>query len=335
MGVDVSYARQIYWELNGDFQKIYSRAHLEEVDLWLANDWTVLPIAEAIAREQGVPYAYDTHELAIEEYAQRWKWRVFQRPLIVAIERQGIRGAAFVTCVSQGIADQLFRFHRLDSPPMVVRNVPNFVKHCFRPTGENIRVLYHGLVTAGRGLEACIQSVALWRSEISLTIRGPGSETYLTALRTLAREAKVSERVVFAPPLPMTDLVREAVTFDIGLFALPGYSLQNSYVLPNKFFEYIMAGLALCVSDLPEMTPLLLNYKLGHSISAVTPQAIAAAINAFDRNSIDLCKRNSIKASVDLNWEAEARVFLRACNSAIAARRPHTVDALRSGKCGH
>ncbi len=48
--------------------------------------WTSLPIAKTIAEEQGVPYAYDTHELAVDEYAQRVLWRILQRPVIAAIE---------------------------------------------------------------------------------------------------------------------------------------------------------------------------------------------------------------------------------------------------------
>jgi hypothetical protein len=61
----------------------------------------------------------------------------------------------------------------------------------------------------------------------------------------------------------MTDLVREAAAFDVGLFALPRHSNHNRYALPNKFFEYSMAGLALCVSDLPEMGALVRRDQLG------------------------------------------------------------------------
>ncbi len=156
-------------------------------------------------------------------------------------------------------------------------------------------MLYHGIVSPGRGLEACIRSVALWRAEFTLTIRGPASAAYAQTLQTLVEETGLSGRIVLAPPVPMIDLVREAAEFDVGLFALPGHSLQNFHVLPNKFFEYTMAGLALCVSDLPEMSRLLHGYELGRLIADVTPQAVAAAINGFDRASIDRFKANAGK----------------------------------------
>lgn len=306
-----------YWRINDRFARIYRQAKEQKADIWLANDWSALPIVRNLAAEQGVPYAYDTHELAIDEYAHRWRWRMMYRPVIAAIERAGIAGAAATSCVSQGIADRLHQFYRLPEKPMLIRNMPRYQAQPYRPCGETIEVLYHGIVYEGRGLEACIDSVALWRPEFRLTIRGPAPAEYLEALARRIQSAGVAERVVLAPPVPMIELVREATHFDVGLFALPGHSQQNVHVLPNKFFEYTMAGLALCVSDLPEMTALLRQYELGRLIPAVTPEAIAAAINGFDRAAIDACKARSLAAAKELNWEAEADRLFAAIEQAV------------------
>ncbi|WP_089176755.1 glycosyltransferase [Bosea sp. AS-1] len=307
-----------YWALNDRFEQIYYLASGQRCDIWLANDWTALPIVRKLAAEQCTPYAYDTHELAIDEYAQSWRWRAIHRPVIATVEQIGIAGAVVTSCVSQGIADRLHQVYRLPEKPLLVRNMPRYQAYSHRPCGETIEVLYHGVVSAGRGLEACIDSVALWRSEFRLTIRGPGTEDYLAGLRKRIGSAGLGDRVVLAPPVPMIDLVEEAARFDVGLFALPGHSKQNVHVLPNKFFEYAMAGLALCVSDLPEMTALLRQHDLGRSIPDVTPQAIAAAINGFDRASIDLHKRHALEAAKLLNWEAEADRLFAAIEQVVA-----------------
>lgn len=310
-------ATAVYWGLNDRFDWIYRLARHQKADIWLANDWSALPIVRKLAAEQGVPYAYDTHELAVDEYAQRWRWRLIHRPVIAAIERAGIAGAAVTSCVSQGIADRLHQLYRLPGKPLLIRNMPRYEAHPFRPCGETIEVLYHGVVYEGRGLEACIDSVTLWRPEFRLTIRGPGPAEYLEALAKRIESAGVADRVVLAPPVPMIELVREATHFDVGLFALPGHSQQNVHVLPNKFFEYTMAGLALCVSDLPEMTALLRQYELGRLIPRVTPEAIAAAINGFDRAGIDACKAHALEAAKALNWEAEADRLFAAIEQAV------------------
>ncbi len=312
-----AHAIAAYWAMNRRHRALLELARDIRPDIWLANDWTTLPVAQRLATEQGVPYAYDTHELAVDEYAHRLRWRLLQRPVIAAVERVGIAGASVTSCVSQGIADRLHDIYGLPEKPLLIRNMPHYESHPHRPCGESVEVLYHGIVNVGRGLEACIDSVALWRPEFRLTIRGPGPERYLASLASRIKALGCADRVTLAPPVRMTDLVAEAARFDVGLFALPGHSQQNIHVLPNKFFEYTMAGLALCVSDLPEMKALLQQYDLGGLITEVTPEAIAAAINAFNRASIDACKARSLEAAKTLNWEAEADRFFAAIDRAV------------------
>lgn len=319
-------AFRTYWKLNGVFSDLYESAVRERVDVWLANDWSSLPIVQRLAREQNVPYMYDTHELAVFEYTQNLSWRLGMRPVIAAIERAGIHEAVAVSCVSDGIAERLHSFHKLDKRPIVIRNMPNYAESTFRPVSEKIRVLYHGMIFPGRGLEEAIESLPKWRDEFHFTIRGPGPDDYISSLKALADRHGVSERVTFAPPVPMIALVREAQTFDVGFFAIRGHSLQNTYVLPNKFFEYAMAGLALCVSDLPEMRKLLDRYRMGILMRQCEPAAIAQAVNSLTRPNIDDFKRKSLEAAKELCWENEGKVFLDMAEHALRQRARQIQD---------
>jgi glycosyltransferase involved in cell wall biosynthesis len=129
----------------------------------------------------------------------------------------------------------------------------------------------------------------------------------------------LANRVRLLPAVPMTELIGEAASFDIGLFALPGTSRHNRFALPNKLFEYIMAGLALCVSNLPEMAQLVLHHRVGITFDSVEPRAIAAAINVLDRISIDAYKRASLAAARTLCWERESELLVSAYD---ATREP-------------
>jgi len=318
---DPGHAEAAYWALDHRFAAMRELASQHRADVWLANDWQMLPVVRQLAAQQSVPYIYDTHELAVHEYAHRWLWSLFQRPLIAAVERKGVAGAALTSCVSPGIAEFLQSYHGLSKRPMVVRNLPRYEAHPLRPCGEIIEVLYHGVVSPGRGLEACVESVASWQPQFRLTIRGPGSESYCAELLRRAKAAGVDGRVILAPPVPMVSLVGEATRFDIGLFALPDHSRQNVLALPNKFFEYMMAGLALCVSDLPEMSALLREHNLGRSIPTVTPVAIAAAINGFDRAGIEHHKARALEAARTLNWDIEGAHYFAAVAEASSAGR--------------
>lgn len=310
-------AQKSYWMRNSRHAALLGRATGYTPQIWLANDWTALPIAQRLVKEHGGILVYDTHELAAEEFSDRFRWRLLHRPLVVSIEREGLRQAALVTCVSDGIADRLQEIYRLKERPVVVRNTPFFQESLFRPTGERIEVLYHGIVSPGRGLEECIESVSLWRPEYRLTIRGPVEESYRTVLEARMKAAGASDRVIIVPPVPMTELVARANAADIGLFVLPDHSRHNRFVLPNKFFEYTMAGLALCVSDLPEMAVLLTRFDLGRLIGGLSREAIAQQLNGLDRETIDCYKRNALAAARQLSWERESEQLVARCRSLV------------------
>jgi glycosyltransferase involved in cell wall biosynthesis len=312
-------ALDIYWSWP-DVRRLWQRGRAVRADVWIANDWIMLPVAAQLADEFGGMVGYDTHEFAISEHEERWKWRVFNRPLVQAIEAMFIPRAKVVSAVSQGIAERLAALYGLADVPMTIMNAPRFQEGAFRPTGDMVRVLYHGILVPGRGLEQAIDSVPLWDRRFSLTLRGPGEADYVRALAARIAERGAADRVAIVPPVPMTALVSEAAGFDIGFFALPSHSLHNSFALPNKLFEYLMAGLALCVSDLPEMARLVRRFDTGTLMADVSPQTIAQAINAMQPDRIDAFKRNALLAARELNWDRLQGDMLQAYQRAFAGQ---------------
>jgi hypothetical protein len=310
--VQPQYAQKLFWSWKSSITHLYKKAKPLRCDIWLANDWITLPIAARLAAENGGIYVYDTHEFALEEYQERFLWRFAQKPIVAALEKAYIDGAKLVTAVSSGIAQRLTEIYQLPQAALTVRNTPRYVEVAFRPTPAVVRVLYHGIVSPGRGLEAAIDSVPSWSPDRELYIRGPGAQDYLASLRKRIEDASLQSRIFIIPSVPMTELVVAASEFDIGFFALPGHSLHNEYALPNKFFEYAMAGLALCVSRLPEMASILSKYQLGSTFAMVTPELIASAINELSREEIDQYKRNSLVAAKELCWETESLNFVSA-----------------------
>jgi glycosyltransferase involved in cell wall biosynthesis len=322
-----AHAERAYWKLKPWFRAMADLAGMRRFDLVIANDWPSLGAGLKLARAQGIPLIYDTHEFATDEYGHRGLWRFFYQPFLLAFEGHAARQATAVTCVSDGIADALQQAHGLAVRPSVIRNMPMAFAAVASPPGKTVRVLYHGIVTPGRGLEASIASVQHWPGDYELTIRGPGDPAYIGALRGQARAAGVEARVIFAPPVPMTDLVSAASAFDIGLFSMPAHSVQGRFVLPNKFFEYIGAGLALCVSDLPEMRRIVMERELGELIVGDRPADIAAAVTRLDREAILRARTKSVTAARELCWERERERFLELCKAVSA----HRQDASAAG----
>lgn len=302
-------ARRFYWDHAG-YEGIYEQIEFVEgidgLNLVIGHDYYTAPIVARMAERRGIPFSIDVHEFAREQYLNDRRWVLLHRPWVHKLQAEFYPRAAVITTICDGIAEALAKDYALQRPPVVVRSVALYQEMPFRPTGAAIKVLYHGILNPMRGLEAAIRSVPLWRPEFHLIIRGNGPDDYIASLKALATELGVTDRVTIDPPVLFGELVRRANEADIGYFVQEDISFQKRFTLPNKFFEYIMAGTALCVADLPEMAFLVSEFDLGRLVASTAAEDIAAAINGLTRERIDAYKHNSLAAAKALCWEYEA-----------------------------
>jgi glycosyltransferase involved in cell wall biosynthesis len=279
-------------------------------DLVIAHDPPTCAAAQALADWAEAPWMIDAHEYGRGQYAHDPAWMADRRWLAIALQDYYFRRANAVTTVCDGIARLLDAEEVMRRPATVIRSVPFGQPQPFRPCGDRIIVLYHGILSDDRGLEEAVRSLPMWRPEFSLLIRGGGEPSMTDRLRGIAAELGVSERLQIEPPVPFNRIVPEANRADIGYFVQGDFSPQKRFTLPNKFFEYVMAGLCLCVADLPEMAALVRQYGMGSLVRDTDPVTIASAINALTRPQIDAAKQAAILAARELTWEREQERLL-------------------------
>ncbi|WP_377845020.1 glycosyltransferase [Bosea sp. UC22_33] len=296
---------------------LYSAARDVKAAVYLANDWHMLPVAMALAERHGGIVGYDTHEYALEEYGHRLAWKLTRVPLVRAVEGAGLARARVRTAVSAGIGADIARIYGLPEPLQEIRNVPDRHDVPFRAVGSRCSILFHGILAPNRGIEECLESVPLWRPEFEFVLRGPGERSYLDLIEQTIDRLKIRDRVRLDPPVPMVELVARATESDIGIVTLPPSSKHNLYALPNKFFEYVQAGLALIVSDLPDMRALVERHGFAVLTENLTPEAIAAAVNGLDAARVEALKRRSLAAAQELNWDVERSRLVSLYESAV------------------
>lgn len=297
-------AQEVHWSSPLP-RAVYAAVRAFTPDVVVANDWPVLPACARAAESLDAKLVYDSHEYGVGEHVDRWKWRLLYPAYIHALELDGIKTASLVMTVSDGISDLLAADLDLMRPPTVVRNMPAYQRSAFHAAHSPLEVLYQGVFAPDRGLELLLAGAALWGSGATLVLRGLGPEAYVDTLRSAAA-ALPAGRVRFDPAADPRDLVVSASTSDVGIHPIPGVSAQTRLCLPNKFFEYAMAGLALCVSDVPEMARLLKQHDLGVLIPEATPQGIASTIASLDAEAVEHYKRQSLLAAQVLNWTHES-----------------------------
>ena len=86
----------------------------------IANDWPMLPVAVEAAAAKGGIVVYDSHEMALEEFAEKPEWRRFVRPVVAHVEESYISHAKVISSVSPGITAHL-------RPPTAPRRL---ITHC-------------------------------------------------------------------------------------------------------------------------------------------------------------------------------------------------------------
>ncbi len=104
----------------------------------------------------------------------------------------------------------------------------------------------------------------------------------------------------------------------------PDYARNVQMMLPNKFFEFLMAGVPVLASPLDDVADIIRAYDVGQVVSSLTPVDVGAAINAMlaDRHTLDRMRSNALKATEqDLNWEKEQQQLVRLYHTILASSR--------------
>ena len=274
-------------------------------NLVVAHDYFSADTGMAIARLYKAKFAIDCHEYSPGQYPNNPHWMKYDKPYVDVIHKYYLEKADQVTTVCDGIADHLNKENNLKRPVEVIKSVPFKNIQPYRPVGKRIKVLYHGDLSERREIHTAIASMVDWRDDIDLTLRGNGDEAYLSKLKTIVSRKGLSDRVTFEPNVPFDRIIPEANQADIGYFSFLDQSPQIRFTLPNKFFEYVMAGLAICVTDLPEVGRIVDQYKLGKLIPKHTIKDISETVNSFTHEEINAYKKASLTAADELNWESE------------------------------
>jgi glycosyltransferase involved in cell wall biosynthesis len=275
------------------------------------NDLNTLLTGFMLKRALGTALVYDAHEIYPEQFAEDQRseiWHTFYTRL----EQQLVRHADAKLTVCESLAEYFARVYDANGF-VTVRNLPSIAHLAPDSILERKRerpvILYHGSYVPYRGLEEIIEAS---RYVEGATFRFRGIGDHVKNLEQLADARGLGDRVEFVPPVAVDDLVPTASECDIGVAPFVPVCKNTEYALPNKFFEYLMAGLACASSDLVELRRLTDRYRVGLLFGSQDPRAIADGLNELVARPLLLaeCRANALQAArTELNWETEARRF--------------------------
>ena len=114
--------------------------------------------------------------------------------------------------------------------------------------------------------------------------------------------------------------MRKASASSIGIFLTATDNIQKRHALPNKVFEYIVAGLGIIVSDTPELRDLTDRFGVGLVVPNVTPHSIATTVNSLDVAMVNSFHKNAIASAEANSWVLEEARFLSVIERALSTR---------------
>jgi glycosyltransferase involved in cell wall biosynthesis len=269
------------------------------------------------SRARGSTLVYDAHELWCEPYSSTIRARIVGR-LNALLERLMVRAADAVITTNDSRVEVLRRRYAR-SDITVVANVPllndDVTPHDpGYPEGKRT-VLFLGRISArGRAFREIVAALRLLEDDIELVIVGFGWESERDQIRMWARDAGTEHRVHFLPPLPYDQLAAAAAAATVGVVPIYAEQINEALGDTNKLHEYLMGGLPVVASDLPEIRRVVSSTtpSVGELFDPRSPESIASAINAVIEDPLYEERRAQARnlARERLNWSNEERTLM-------------------------
>ncbi len=308
----------VFWiYFQEDFRRV---GRTRSYDYIHAHDLTTLWTGWLLASAKNVPLVYDAHEMWSEnvvwngfEYNEMSRWR---RILFHFYERFLTKQADVFISVSPSICSDYRRKYKLAEKPVMIANYPEIpsktldeapsIRELCDVSTEKFITLYLGGVNPVRNIENVIQAHQQLPEQCVFVIRGPGVEYYGELYLQQARELGIGDRVFVLPAVGRDEVVAGMKGADCGIVMLRNLCKNFYWYYPNKFFEYMLGGLPVAVSDFPDVGAHIRRERCGVVFDPNSPESIAAAIRqlAEDRDEARAMGERGRRTVLEkYNWE--------------------------------
>lgn len=276
----------------------------KKISITNVHHYGLLPLGFLISKLVNTKLIYDTHELETEVYDLKGLRKVLSKFL----EFIFIKSSNLTILVSDSIKNWYSSKYNIDNL-VTVLNCP---KH-YSPKRNKVFheehnldlfqkiILYQGGLQIGRGIEKLLSVFSKFKDEKYILIfmgSGPLSglvNEYSKEFSNIILHTSVSPDVVL-------DYTSSA---DIGIAYIDNDSLNDKYCLPNKFFEYIMAGLPVISNNVPEMRKIVHDHNIGFVATELTVDSLKNAINFIESFDTEDFKTRINNARQLYCWESQ------------------------------
>jgi len=288
-------------------------------DVVHVHDLPFLRIGAHLAAVWDVPLVFDAHEIY---YVHHSIPRRRRRRLIRDEKRFAKKASLFIT-VNDAIADH-FRGTHGNLNYLVLMNCADSCRELDRAAcraelrkmarleeGDRI-VLYQGWIASERNLDTLVRSAAEFPPDAYLALIGYGE--HQKDLERIAEEEGLGDRVRFLGRIEPDRIMSLTRGADLGVIPYQPVDLNHEFCSPNKFFEFVQAGVPIVAHDLVFFRNMKAQYGVVETADLSNPSRMAAAIVGLleDGERLAAMRDACERAAGPLSWETESRKLVKA-----------------------
>ena len=295
------------------FFRIFYVYRSKNIGLVTVHCLALLPIGFLLKSLLGAKLIYDAHELETETVDLSG----FRKILAKGVERLFISAPSLILVVSESIADWYTTNYKIVRPTVIL-NTPtlqfveknNYFRKFFQLKSQQKIFLYQGNLGQGRGIELLIKAFSDRNDDNAvLILMGYGDLEHLAV-----KMSNISNIIFFHPAVPPEELLNYTAAADVGVALIENVCLSYFFCLPNKLFEYAMAGLPCIVSNGIEMQRVVEQADLGLVIDPDDENSISSAIEQMVLTDASLYHKKARYMVKDFSWETQEQKLLTSLN---------------------
>jgi len=267
---------------------------------------SVISIGTWAKKKIGSRIIYDAHELETEKY----KLSGIRKQITKHIEKRHINNCDKVVVVSNKIAEWYLKKYKLKKIN-IVKNIPlnnskktdklDLFRNKFNISKDSIIFIYQGILAEGRGIQTLLDIFSDSKLSKNKVIIFMGFGEMEIKIKKMA---ELFDNIYFQDPVKPEEIIKYTSSADVGLFYIndENICLSYRYCLPNKFYEYLIAGLFISVNDtLEELSNFVNNDSLGQVVES-NYNSIFNFINNSKLSEIKKIKEHNAKFSQNIGW---------------------------------
>lgn len=291
-------------------------------DIVHCHDQSMLNIAVHMKKQlPNIKLIYDSHELfkywPINYTSNATAWLKIKSWLVrkyeIKREQRNAKKIDYLITVNQSIADVLKKEFRLNTIPIVLRNIPNNNKNTKKHTelSHIVKIAYiaAGIYPKSLNLEQALTELgSIEKIEIHLFGGYKGDPEYFKQL-----VKKQNLNVIFHGKILPEEIITSLQTCHVGLVTTWNKKdLSYWLALDNKLFHYIHAELPILSTSQPEYVEIVEKFNVGICINPEKTTFIEG-LNIILQNYHQY-KHHIAKAKEELTWENESIKLLNLYN---------------------